>query len=194
MNASGSRPALFLDRDGVLNRDRGYVARVEDFEWIDGAVDCIRNFNARGWYVFVVTNQTGIAFDYYTLDDMTRLHDWMTASLIKQGAHIDHIYYCPYHEDGENPLYRRHSEDRKPRPGMMLRAIAEYPVDVARSFMIGDKAKDIHAAGAAGIAGFLFTGGNLAEFAEWALGVMESASGTAHRDDAEPGLVVQPGV
>lgn len=177
MTSSGNRPALFLDRDGVLNRDRGYVARVEDFEWIEGAVDCIREFNARGWYVFVVTNQTGIAFDYYTVEDMTRLHDWMMASLAEAGAHIDQIYYCPYHEEGENPLYRRESEDRKPRPGMLLRAMQDFPIDVPRSLLIGDKAKDIHAAAGAGVAGFLFTGGNLAEFARWALGVMESASG-----------------
>ncbi|MDP1555590.1 MAG: HAD-IIIA family hydrolase, partial [Hyphomonas sp.] len=110
------RPALFLDRDGVINADKGYVSRPEDFEFIEGAAETIAAFNARGWYVFVVTNQSGIARNYYTEDDMHALHAWMQARLAEAGARIDRIYYCPYHEEGENPRYRRDSFDRKPKP------------------------------------------------------------------------------
>ncbi len=172
------RPALFLDRDGVINVDKGYVARVEDFEWIEGAIDCIRAFNARGWYVFIVTNQSGIARNYYSLGDMHTLHDWMLGQLGEAGAQIDRVYFCPYHEAGENPEFRKPSQDRKPGPGMLLRAMADFDVDAAQSFMIGDKATDLGAAEAAGIPGFLFTGGNVALFAEWALSSLRPAEQT----------------
>lgn len=168
------RPALFLDRDGVINRDKGFVHRVEDFEWIDGAIDCVRRFNEMGWYVFIVTNQTGIARNLYTLDDMARVHDWLRQEMTRAGARIDEIYFCPFHEDGENPDFRRASDDRKPSPGMLKRALADHNVDAASSFMIGDKASDLQAAEAAGLPGFLFTGGNLDEFAQWALRLVQS--------------------
>ncbi len=170
------RPALFLDRDGVLNIDRGYVARIEDFEWIPGAAECIRAFKARGWFVFVVTNQSGIARGLYAEDDMARLHDWMLGELASQGAEVDRIYHCPFHEDGEIARYRKDSFDRKPKPGMLLQAMAEFPVRRELSFLIGDKPTDIAAARAAGVAGFLFRGGNLADFAEWALADFEQGA------------------
>lgn len=167
------RPALFLDRDGVLNVDRGYVSRVEDFEWIDGAAKTVRTFNERNWYVFVVTNQSGIARGYYTEDDMTDLHAWMTEELGKQDARIDRIYHCPFHEAGEIERYRKDSFDRKPKPGMLLQAMADFPVKREASFLIGDKPTDIEAARAAGVGGFLFSGGVLSDFAEWALASFE---------------------
>ncbi|MEL6257448.1 MAG: HAD family hydrolase [Pseudomonadota bacterium] len=162
------KPALFLDRDGVLNVDKGYVSRVEDFEWTTGAAACVRRFNQLGWRVFVVTNQSGIARGYYTEADMHALHDWMLNELSKFGAHIDRIYYAPWHPEGEIAAYRRQSDDRKPGPGMLLRAMAEYPVKREASFLIGDKQSDLDAAKAAGVAGFLYSSGNLADFAEWA--------------------------
>ncbi|RIJ23516.1 HAD family hydrolase [Henriciella barbarensis] len=167
------RPALFLDRDGVLNVDRGYVSRVEDFEWIEGAKTCIANFNKRGWYVFVVTNQSGIARGYYTEADMQALHDHMTEELKEAGAHIDRFYHAPWHEDGEIARYRKASIDRKPGPGMLLQAMADYNVNREQSFLIGDKDTDIDAARAAGVGAFLFRGGNLGVFAEWALASFE---------------------
>lgn len=170
------RPALFLDRDGVLNIDRGYVSRIEDFRWVDGAPDCIRNFNKRGWLVFVVTNQSGIARGYYTEDDMHRLHAWMTAQLEDAGARIDRIYHCPFHEAGEIARYRKDSFDRKPKPGMLLQAMADFPVRRETSFLIGDKDTDLEAARAAGVGAFLFRGGNLADFAEWALAAFEDGA------------------
>jgi D-glycero-D-manno-heptose 1,7-bisphosphate phosphatase len=167
------KPSLFLDRDGVLNVDRGYVSRIDDFEWISGAIETVAAFNALGWHVFVVTNQSGIARGYYTEEDMHRLHDWMQGELACHGARIDRIYYCPYHEEGEIARYRKDSFDRKPKPGMLLRAMAEFPVLREQSFLIGDKAADIEAARAAGIAGFLFEGGNLEQFARWTLAGFE---------------------
>lgn len=164
-----ARPALFLDRDGVINVDRHYIFRREDFEWIPGAQEVIRRFNAMGWWVFVVTNQSGIARGFYTEDDMQVLHDWMSAELAKAGAHIDRIYHCPFHEDGTIERYRRDSYDRKPKPGMLIRAMTDFPVIKERSFLIGDKQADLDAAKAAGVRGFLFTGGDLSQFADWAL-------------------------
>lgn len=168
------RPALFLDRDGVLNVDRGYVSRVEDFEWIDGAKDMVRAFNQRGWYVFIVTNQSGIARGLYSEADMQALHEWMTGELQKAGAKIDRFYFCPFHEEGEVEAYRKDSFDRKPKPGMLLRAMADFPVLREQSFLIGDKPTDIEAARAASVQGFLFGGGNIQDFAEWALASFEA--------------------
>ncbi|MBR9834469.1 MAG: HAD family hydrolase [Alphaproteobacteria bacterium] len=170
------RPALFLDRDGVLNVDRGYVSRVEDFVWIDGAIDCVKAFNARGWWVFVVTNQTAIAFDHYSEDDMHAVHERMLAELAEAGARIDQIYHTPHHPEGTNQRYRKDSFDRKPKPGMILQAMADFRVKREYSFLIGDKPTDIRAAHAANIGGFLFNGGNLADFAEWALASFEDGS------------------
>jgi D-glycero-D-manno-heptose 1,7-bisphosphate phosphatase len=175
MPAGPARPALFLDRDGVINVDRNYVYRVEDFEWIEGAVETIKTFNQRGWWVFVVTNQSGIARGFYSEDQMQELHVWLAKELETRGARIDRIYHCPYHEDGTIERYRKDSFDRKPKPGMLLQAMTDFPVIKERSLMIGDKQADLEAAKAAGIRGFLFTGGNLASFAEWALADMGEA-------------------
>lgn len=170
------RPALFLDRDGVLNVDKGYVSRVEDFEWVEGARECVKAFNDRGWWVFVVTNQSGIARGYYTEDDMRALHDHMSAELANTGAHIDRFYHCPFHEAGEIARYRKDSFDRKPKPGMLMSAMADFPVAREKSFLIGDKQTDIEAAHAAGVGGFFFTGGNVHQFAEWALADFEDGA------------------
>ena len=167
-----ARPALFLDRDGVINVDHSYVFRREDFEWVDGAQAVIRRFNDMGWWVFVVTNQSGIARGYYTEEQMQALHDWMSAELAGTGARFDQIYHCPFHEDGTIPRYTRDSYDRKPKPGMLIRAMTDFPVIKERSFLIGDKQADLDAAKAAGVRGFLFTGGDLAAFADWALADM----------------------
>ena len=170
------RPALFLDRDGVLNIDRGYVYKTDDLEWVEDAAQCIRTFNERNWLVFVVTNQSGIARGFYTEEQMHVLHTHMSDVLHEQGAHIDRFYHCPYHAEGEIERYRKDSFDRKPKPGMLLNAMADFPVKREASFLIGDKQTDIAAAHAAGVGGFLFTGGNIAKFAEWALADFESGA------------------
>lgn len=172
MTKPEARPALFLDRDGVINVDRNYVYRVEDFAWIEGAADVIRRFNENGWWVFVVTNQSGIARGYYTEEQMQTLHDWLVVELEKRGAKIDRIYHCPYHEEGTIARYTKDSYDRKPKPGMLIRAMTDFPVIKERSFLIGDKQADLEAAKAAGVRGFLFSGGNLSQFADWVLADM----------------------
>lgn len=175
MTKPAPRPALFLDRDGVINVDRNYIYRVEDFEWVEGAVDVIRRFNEKGWWVFVVTNQSGIARGYYTEDQMQVLHDWLGVELERLGARIDRIYHCPFHEEGTIPHYTKDSYDRKPKPGMLIRAMTDFPVIKEQSFLIGDKQADLDAARSAGVRGFLFSGGNLSQFADWALADMGEA-------------------
>jgi D-glycero-D-manno-heptose 1,7-bisphosphate phosphatase len=158
------KPAVFFDRDGVLNIDHGYVARREDFQWMDGAIDAVKLFNKAGWYVFIATNQSGIARGLYKEEQMHALHDFMKAELTRHDAYIDDIRFCPFHPDGEVAEFRRVSDWRKPGPGMILDLLKHWPVDRFRSVLIGDKDTDIQAAFAAGIEGLKFSGGNLADF------------------------------
>lgn len=170
------RPALFLDRDGTLNVDTGYLHEIDRLEWIDGAIDCVKRFNDRGWWVIVVTNQSGIARGFYTEEDMRTLHDKMSSDLAEAGAHIDAWYHCPYHPEGSVEAYRKDSFDRKPKPGMLMQAMGDFPIIREKSFLIGDSQRDIDAAHAAGVGGFLYKEGNLAVFAEWALAAFEDGS------------------
>ena len=159
------RPALFLDRDGVLNEDRGYVHRWEDFCWIPGAREAVAAFNARDWWVFVVTNQSGVGRGYYPEADVLALHARMEADLAAAGARIDAFYHCPFHPEALEDRYRHPDPpDRKPNPGMLLRAMADWPVDAARSVMVGDKAIDLEAGQRAGVRSLLFPGGDLEAF------------------------------
>jgi D,D-heptose 1,7-bisphosphate phosphatase len=158
------RPAAFLDRDGVINHDDDYVHRPEQVRWIDGAIDAIRWLNDEGHYVFVVTNQAGVARGYYSEGDVNSLHAWMQNELRISGAHIDGFEYCPHHPEGTVEQYRRVSELRKPSPGMLLKLQKDWDTDVAGSFMIGDHDIDMQAAAAAGVAGYKFPGGNLLDF------------------------------
>ena len=134
--------AIFFDRDGTLNVDVHYLHDPEQFVWVDGAIDAIRWANTYGYLVIVVTNQSGIARGYYDEAAVQRLHDWMNAELAKHGAHIDAFYYCPHHTEGIVPTYTKACACRKPAPGMLLRAIAEYDIDPAVSLLIGDGEHD----------------------------------------------------
>ncbi|XFO69323.1 D-glycero-beta-D-manno-heptose-1,7-bisphosphate 7-phosphatase [Sporomusa silvacetica DSM 10669] len=159
-----SRPAVFFDRDGVLNVNLGFVYLPEDFQWIDGAIKTIKYFNNAKYLVFVVTNQSGVARGYYTENDVQQLHKWMNAELAKQAAHIDAFYYCPHYPDAKLEQYREVCQCRKPMPGLIQQAIREWPVKPTKSFLIGDMDTDLKAAATAGIKGYLFNEENLFNF------------------------------
>lgn len=159
-----TRPAVFLDRDGVLNVDHGYVHRPDQVEWIPGAKEAIKRLNDAGYFVFVVSNQAGVARGYFSEEDVRTLHLWMASELRAAGAHVDAFEYCPDHPEGTVARYRRVSNRRKPSPGMLLDCMARWPINRDESFLIGDKDIDMEAAKAAGIRGHRFTGGNLLDF------------------------------
>lgn len=150
-------PAVFFDRDGVLNHDTGYLHRAEDWRWVDGATAAICRLNALGCRVVVVTNQSGVGRGFYEEDDVRVLHAWVAKEVEAMGGKIDAFYFCPHGPDAGCAC-------RKPLPGMILDAIQELDIDPKRSFLIGDRESDIAAATAAGVRGFLFGGGDLDAF------------------------------
>lgn len=150
------RPAAFLDRDGVLNVDHGYAHRPDQLEWIAGAPDAVRLLNEAGYYVFVITNQSGIARGYYEESAVRQFHAHMQDVLRAQGAHVDAFYYCPHHPDGTVKELAVRCRCRKPGPGMLEQAAREWPIDLPRSFLIGDKDDDMAAAAAFNIRGIKF--------------------------------------
>lgn len=152
----GKRPAAFLDRDGVLNVDHGYTHRPDQLEWIAGAPEAVRLLNEAGYYVFVITNQSGVARGYYQEAVVHRFHAAMQDALKAQGAHIDAFYYCPHHPDGTVKELAVHCRCRKPEPGMLEQAAREWPIDLGQSFLIGDKDDDMAAAAAFNIRGIKF--------------------------------------
>lgn len=155
------RPCAFLDRDGVINVDSDYVHTPAEFEFTTGMPQAIRALNDAGWLVVVVTNQAGIGRGYYTEEEFAEFTAWIDGRLAEAGAHLDATYHCPHHPTAGVGVYLQDCACRKPRPGMLLRAIAEWQPDVARSVMIGDNRKDMEAAAAAGVRGILYRGGDL---------------------------------
>lgn len=156
-----TRPALFLDRDGTLNLDHGYTHMVEDLVWQPDAQLAIKHANEAGYYVFVVTNQSGVARGFYGEVDVQRLHRVMQEGLQSMGAHVDAFEFCPHHVDGQINAYRNACRRRKPAPGMIEDLIATWPVDRARSLMIGDSDVDVQTAVAARVKGIRYHGGSL---------------------------------
>jgi D,D-heptose 1,7-bisphosphate phosphatase len=158
------RRALFLDRDGVLNIDHGYVGSADRFEWVEGAREAIRHATEAGWHVFIVTNQSGVARGLYDEDVVRALLAWIGDQARLAGGTIDDARYCPFHAEATVPAYRQAHPWRKPEPGMLLDLIRAWEVDPARAVMVGDQETDMRAAARAGVAGYLFHGGNLLSF------------------------------
>ncbi len=168
------RPALFLDRDGTINCDQGYTHKVEDMKLIDGALELIRTYCDRGWHVFVVTNQSGIARGYFGFDAVERFHDALRNACVDAGGFIHDFEVSPYHESGcLEPYAVANHRTRKPNPGMLLDLMEKWSVIKADSLMVGDKNIDVLAAEAAGIRGLLFDSHDLMQFAV-ANGLFES--------------------
>ncbi len=160
----------FFDRDGVLNVDKSYLYKIEELEWIEGAPEALAWLTQKGYAIFVVTNQSGIARGYYTVSDMEKLHNYMAQQVEKAGGKIEKFYYCPHLPEGKVAEFAVECDCRKPKPGLILRAFKEYDIDKETAFLIGDKPRDVESAEAAGIKGYLFEGGNLLNFVKEIVG------------------------
>ncbi len=151
--------ALFLDRDGVINIDSGYVSKKEEFIFCDGVFSALRYFQDKGYLLFVITNQSGIGRGYYSEEDFISLSAWMCEELKKQGIKISKIYHCPHAPELK-------CECRKPKPKMILQACAEFNIDLQQSIMIGDKLSDVEAGASAGIEKLFLIGEEKGNFYE----------------------------
>jgi len=143
--------ALILDRDGVVNIDKDYVHTIEEFEFVDGVFELCRMAVEQGYYVIVITNQSGIGRGYYTEDDFHALTDWMKTQFAAEGIAIAQVYYCPYHPVHGIGKYKADSNDRKPNPGMILKAARDFDLDLSNCILVGDRESDMKAAQTAGI-------------------------------------------
>ncbi len=147
-----ANPAIFLDRDGVINVDTGYVYLVDDFKFIDGVIDALLQLKQKGYLLVVVTNQSGIARGMFTEEQFMSLTEWMDWSLADRGVDLDGIYFCPHHPSEGSDQYRKSCTCRKPGPDMILDAVKHLDIDLTRSYMVGDKPSDMKAAINAGVA------------------------------------------
>jgi len=138
-------PAVFLDRDGVINKDKGYVSQIDDFEFIEGSIEGMQLLKQHGYLIVVITNQSGIARGYYSEDEFMTLTEWMDWSLADRGVDLDGIYYCPHHPEKGIGDYKQDCACRKPNTGMLDSAAEELDIDFSKSFLVGDKLSDIQA-------------------------------------------------
>jgi len=151
--------ALFLDRDGVINHEIGYLHRPEDVRFVEGIFPLCRAAQSLGYKLVVVTNQSGIARGYYSTEEFHALMEFFRAEFLREGVTLDAVYHCPYHPEHGVGEFKRESEDRKPSPGMIRRAARDLDLDLAQSLLIGDRCSDLAAARAAGLRqAFLITG------------------------------------
>ncbi len=158
------KPAVFLDRDGVINKDTGYPYKKSDLIFIDGAQQAIKYLNNNNYYVFVITNQSGIARGYYTENDLHNFHNEIVTRLAKYQTVIDDFVYCPHHPNGIITPYSIQCDCRKPNTNMLSSLCDKWPIDINNSLMIGDKQSDIECATNFGINGYLFAENNLYHF------------------------------
>ena len=134
--------AIFLDRDGTINVDKGYLSKIEEFEFIPGAIEGLRMLSKAGYQLIVMTNQSGIGRGYYTEADFQSLNKWMINTLANYNVEIEQVYYCPHLPNAEIEKYRCNCNCRKPKLGMYYKAISEYEIDVENSYAIGDRLRD----------------------------------------------------
>ena len=141
--------AVFFDRDGVLNVDVAYLYKIEDLRWIDGAREAVAYLSQLGYKIFIVTNQSGIARGYYTVEQMNELHAYMQREIAAAGGKIEKIYYCPHHPhkgyEGERPELKIDCDCRKPKPGMLIKAAEDFNIDLSLSWIVGDGENDVKA-------------------------------------------------
>ena len=152
---NGTHAAVFLDRDGTINEEVGYLSRMEQLRILPQTFEAIRLVNDAGMKAVVVTNQSGIARGYFTEEFVRSVHDRINELLAARGARIDGFYVCPHHPVYGNGIYKQECSCRKPKPGMLLRAAAEFNIDLSRSYMIGDMLKDIETGKKLGVKGIL---------------------------------------
>ena len=157
------KPAVFFDRDGVLNIDYGYIYKEKDFIWIDGAIKTVKYFRDKGYFIFVVTNQSGISRGYYTEQDVINLHNFINNELKNFYTKIDRFYFSPYHPEFHDK-FPNMSNSRKPNTGMLEMALSDYNFDISNSLLIGDNESDMQCAKKFGIKGYLFNENNLLNF------------------------------
>ncbi|MCC8368059.1 D-glycero-beta-D-manno-heptose 1,7-bisphosphate 7-phosphatase [Xenorhabdus sp. PB61.4] len=144
-------PAVFLDRDGTINIDHGYVHEIDNFQFIDGTIEAMLELKKMGYALVLVTNQSGIARKMFTEDQFLQLTEWMDWSLADRGVDLDGIYYCPHHPEASDEHYKKTCDCRKPQPGMLFDAQKTLHINMAASYMVGDKIEDMLAANAAGV-------------------------------------------
>ncbi|MBS1813504.1 MAG: HAD family hydrolase [Acidobacteria bacterium] len=145
------RPALFLDRDGIVNVDTDFLYKIEDVRWVEGIFELIAHARSLGYAIIIVTNQSGIGRGYYSEEQFHTLMDWMCRELASRGCVVDGVYFSPYHPVHGIGDYKQDTDCRKPKPGMLLKAAREHGLDLSRSVMVGDRCSDIAAAANAGV-------------------------------------------
>ena len=159
MSARGARRAVLLDRDGTLTVEGEWLTRAQDLELVPGAARALARLSAQGFLLVLVTNQSAVARGLITLDELRVIHDELQARLSAEGAHLDAIYSCPHHPSEGRGAWRVECECRKPRPGLLRQAERELGLDLARSYVVGDAARDLEAGRAAGVPGLLVATG-----------------------------------